>query len=181
MSHNTIKVDGLAPDSTSKFVTKEYIQYGKGETPSSPSITLSNGTNYPFYDTSPINTIVGATLNQAGDTLTSIDLPAGKYIIYLNLGAVAVTSGTVWLTYSLIVPALVSGTDYSYSNISQVVGNDTINSMRSYAPTPEASYLFLTSDTNLTVTSGIILSITTRSSSSARYAETSSLTILKME
>ena len=79
-------VNGSVPTGTT-----EYIRIGQGE---------NSGARYPhsnvpsqaarhiwWYDTSPINTITGATVHHSGlgDWYYRITLPAGKYLIMMNL------------------------------------------------------------------------------------------------
>lgn len=118
MSHNTITVKSVEPDSTSEIdlavddlVTgtpsegdtisyssgawgftatsalsgaMSYLLIGRGESNdySNSGATGSPAVSDPwyFYDTSPDNQI-GATINSTSNWITSVDLPAGKYIV----------------------------------------------------------------------------------------------------
>jgi len=63
-----------------------HIFIGQGESalytssPQGTSSITSTSTIY-LYDTSPVNTISGATINKTGDWVTSVSLPAGDYYI----------------------------------------------------------------------------------------------------
>lgn len=104
-SNQVIKYDGSEwINSAAPAGTGEYIQIGRGETYSS---------NYPFlvpgtanrviyiYDTNPVNTISGATLNQSSTTnwYTSVTLPAGKYMFISQTNVNFSSSG--YLVYQL--------------------------------------------------------------------------------
>jgi len=104
-TNEVIKYDGAQwINSTAPASTGEYIQLGRGET---------YGSNYPFtlptaanriiyiYDTSPVNTISGATLNASGtaDWYTSVTLPAGKYMFISQTNVNFSASG--YLVYQL--------------------------------------------------------------------------------
>ena len=104
-TNEVVKYDGSQwVNSTAPGGTGEYIQLGRGETYSS---------NYPFlvpsaanriiymYDTSPVNTITGATLNASGtaDWYTSVTLPAGKYMFICQTNVNFSSSG--YLVYQL--------------------------------------------------------------------------------
>jgi hypothetical protein len=64
----------------------EFIFIGQGESDAysnSPHGTgaFSATSALYVYDTSPQNSITGATINKTGDWITSIELPAGKYAV----------------------------------------------------------------------------------------------------
>lgn len=104
-SNEVIKYDGAQwINSTAPTGTGEYIQLGRGET---------YGSNYPFlapsalnriiylYDTTPINTISGATLHQSATThwYDSVTLPAGKYNIISQTNVAFSASGYLVFNY----------------------------------------------------------------------------------
>ena len=177
MSHNIITVDSTNPDVNSKIQTVEYIQFGRGEFPSSPSINIDVDDTFPFYDTSPVNNIVGATLNQTGDILDSIDLPAGKYLVFVNTGGVSCTStGFNNATYYF------TGSTTQINPIASLVGTVPAEYMKTFRALYCPSYLILSSATTCYVKCGFKTTLANpASSTSARYAHTSSLTILRVE
>lgn len=89
---------------TPSLGTGEFILFGQGETnnySNSGAANLNAGTTLRLYDTSPINTISGATLNVTSGSananennwLTSIDLPAGDYLLTAGVGVEFSASG----------------------------------------------------------------------------------------
>jgi hypothetical protein len=93
MSHNIISVDGALPNVKSEVTSGiQFIQFGQGETPSSPSIIIAVNQTFPFYDTAPINTIEGASISTTNDVLDSITLPAGRYLNFINVGGTGITT-----------------------------------------------------------------------------------------
>jgi len=74
----------------------DFILFGQGETnnySNSGASNLNAGSTFRLYDTSPVNTISGATLNTTSDWLTSIDLPAGEYLLTASVGIEFSASG----------------------------------------------------------------------------------------
>lgn len=74
----------------------DFILFGQGETNSysnSGASDLNAGSTLRLYDTSPINTISGATLSTASNWLTSIDLPSGEYLLTASVGIEFSASG----------------------------------------------------------------------------------------
>ena len=172
MSHNIISVDSTTPDVNSTIQTVEYIQFGRGESPASPSLSIAVGNVWPFYDTEPVNTIKGATLNITNDELDSIDLPAGKYLVWMNTGAAASgTSGFVWAAYYF------TNATVQYTTTRSLVGNSGF--MTSYADFFLPSYINLSSATRCFARCSQATPSAT--STSSRYATTSCLTILRIE
>lgn len=113
-ANEVVKWDGSQwINSTAPAGTGEYIQLGRGET---------YGSDYPFsvpntanriiylYDTTPVNTISGATLHQSATThwYDSITLPAGKYMIMCQTNVAFSQSG--YLVFALKTSG---NTDYS--------------------------------------------------------------------
>lgn len=177
MSHNIISVDNTSPDVNSDFRTQFYIQFGRGEIPSSPSITLNTGEAYPLYDTAPVNTIEGATINTTNDEFVSVELPAGQYLIYLNAGAVASpTSNFYWGAYYF------TDSPTQINPIAGFVGANAVEYMNPYASVYCPSYLNLSSATTCYVKCGNSAGpFRPHTSTNSRYALTSSLTIIKVD
>ena len=64
----------------------EYMFIGRGESSAytnSPNgtNTITNTSDLYVYDTSPTNTITGATISSTNDWVSSITLPAGNYVV----------------------------------------------------------------------------------------------------
>ena len=86
-------VNGAAPAGSA-----EYILIGQGESnaySNSGAANLSAGTELRIYDTSPRNTITGATLTEysTSDWYSSITLPAGKYYCIAQFNVEFTASG----------------------------------------------------------------------------------------
>jgi hypothetical protein len=176
MSHNIISVDTDKPDVNTRLYSGiEYIQFGRGETPASPSLTVSVGNNWPFYDTAPINKISGATISTSSDVLTSITLPAGKYVCYVSLGATSITSGYNFALYHIV------NSSNALCGHESTVGVP-FGQTNTIAVTYQPNWINITSSTTINIecrnynaSSGSSVSTT-----NARYAETSSVCILKV-
>lgn len=85
MSHNAFTVNGLEPDVNSAINVSlaAVIRIGQGQSDAYSNSGGSLGVNSDlyFYDTAPLNSIVGATLNGSNDWYSSVTLPAGQYLI----------------------------------------------------------------------------------------------------
>ena len=172
MSHNILSVDGSQPNVNSEIVAGiQYLQYGQGEIPASPSITVQAGATYPFYDTSPINTIDGATIAHTNNVLDSITLPSGKYIAYFNCGGVA-TSGPNYAIYNIMNPS------NALNGVEMMTGIATYFTIgATYLP----NWFHLTSQTTIFCKCSIVNPTgTSYSTTNDRYAENGSLCILKV-
>lgn len=123
-----------APASVSGSSEIEYLWFGRGESEDydySPATSLGAPYNFYLYDTSPTNTITGATLSVtassgagagSGDWLDSFTLPAGTY--RFQVVANVEFSGTGFFKWSL----------YN-TTTSAYVGNDgTVGAAGSGAP-----------------------------------------------
>lgn len=83
-----LKYDGTnwTPASASSASSVEFIFIGHGESnvySNSPHGTgaFTNASDLYVYDTSPTNTITGATITSSSNWVSSITLPAGNYIV----------------------------------------------------------------------------------------------------
>lgn len=87
MSHNAQVINGVEPNALSQYsgvIARPIVLIGRGLTAAystSGASDLSVNTNVRFYDTSPINSITGATLNGSADWYQSVTLPAGTFFI----------------------------------------------------------------------------------------------------
>ena len=172
MSHNIISVDGALPNVKSQITAGiEYIQFGQGEIPSSPSITVQAGAIYPFYDTAPLNTIDGATISTTNDILDSITLPAGKYIAYFNCGGVA-TSGPNYAIYNMM------NSSSAFNGVEMMTGIATYFTIgATYLP----NWFHLTSTSTIFCKCSVVNPVSTSySTTNDRYAKNGSLCILKV-
>jgi len=88
-TNDILQYDGTNwnPASVSASAAVSAIFIGRGESSAytnSPQSTTSISAGNPVYvyDTSPVNTISGATVNTTNDWITSVTLPAGEYIFH---------------------------------------------------------------------------------------------------
>lgn len=85
MSHNVTTFNANEPNRDSEVTAvRPMILIGAGESnaySNSSATGLGANTNLYFYDSSPLNTISGATLTGSSGWYSSVTLPAGKYII----------------------------------------------------------------------------------------------------
>jgi len=87
MSHNTIAVNNYSADIESDITLASSVSFavfGRGESSAysnSPATGTGNGSQFYFYDTSPINQITGLTFSTTSDWCTQFTLPAGQYIV----------------------------------------------------------------------------------------------------
>ena len=137
-----IKYDGSGyVNATAPAGAMEYILLGQGESDAysaysnSPASSMSNGQTIQIYDTAPINTITGSTLNSTGDWYNSLSLPTGKYHIMIQTRVVFSASGY-----------LVAGLMYfSSPRSSNLVIGDNSSSYAGGVSTTISSYLNATS------------------------------------
>jgi len=134
-----IKYDGSGyVNATAPAGAMEYILLGQGESDAysnSPATSMSNGQTIHIYDTAPINTIAGSTLNSTGDWYNSLSLPTGKYHIMIQTRVEFSASGY-----------LVAGLMYSSSpRSSNLVIGDNSSSYAGGVSTTISSYLEATS------------------------------------
>ena len=112
---------GWTPVSASASSEVEFIFIGHGESDAysnSPHGTgaFTSTSDLYVYDTSPVNTITGATITSSSNWISSITLPAGNYLV----------SGQTLLEFSSSGYALFSFHDSSNTRLSQsgLVGTD---------------------------------------------------------
>jgi len=87
MSHNSLEVNSNKPSRDgvvlSPTIYKE-IRIGGGslsDNYSNSSATELNNSTLEFYDSSPINTIEGATITSSSNWISGVTLPAGTYLL----------------------------------------------------------------------------------------------------
>jgi len=120
-----IKYDGANYiNADSPGVTVEYIRIGQGESnaySNSGAGNLSSGTELRIYDTSPINTITGATLTQylTSNWYRSFTLPAGKYFVLSGFNVEFSASG--------YIAAQLINNSSAWRSIRAVVGDNAAN------------------------------------------------------
>lgn len=85
MSHNAFTINGVEPDVNSAISSAiaAIIRIGQGQADAYANSggSLAVGSDLFFYDTAPLNSISGATLNGSGNWYSSVTLPAGQYLI----------------------------------------------------------------------------------------------------
>jgi len=86
MSYNANKINNTEPQATGAYTVTSgataVISFGQGESDlyaNSGQTLMTAGASFFFYDTAPVNTIEGATVNSGW--INSVTLPAGKYQI----------------------------------------------------------------------------------------------------
>ena len=103
MSHNAFTINGVEPDVNSSInsAIAAIIRIGQGQSSaySNSGGSLSAGSDLFFYDTAPLNTISGATLNGSGDWYSSVTLPAGQYLIRGYFSALFSATGIMGLRF----------------------------------------------------------------------------------
>lgn len=99
MSHNAFTINGVEPDVNSAISGSlaAVIRIGQGlsDAYSNSGGALASGSDLYFYDTAPINTIAGATLNGANNWYSSVTLPAGRYLLRGYFSALFSATGTL--------------------------------------------------------------------------------------
>lgn len=97
MSHNAFTVNGAEPDVNSAISVSlsALIRIGQGQADaySNSGGSLAVGSDLYFYDTAPLNTIAGATLNGSSNWYSSVTLPAGQYLIRSYFSALFSATG----------------------------------------------------------------------------------------
>jgi len=97
VSHNAFTINGIEPDVNSAIsaAIAAVIRIGQGQSAaySSSGGTLAAGSDLFFYDTAPLNTIDGASLNGSGGWYSSVTLPAGSYLIRSYFSALFSATG----------------------------------------------------------------------------------------
>lgn len=87
MSHNANTINSIEPTASGSFEglsPNQVILIGEGASVDyslSPATGLAAGDDLYLYDTSPTNTISGATISTTSGWIDSVSLPAGKYHI----------------------------------------------------------------------------------------------------
>jgi len=101
MGHNNITVNNFEPNIESAIdftTTTPIILIGRNHSqaydsnPASP--TLGAGDTLYIYDSSPINTISGASISSSNDWVSGVTLPAGTYIMSILFSVVFTASGS---------------------------------------------------------------------------------------
>ena len=87
MSHHSLAVNANTPSRDSVISTPAIfneIRIGgdalSDNYANSPATAINNSTLY-YYDTSPVNTIDGATITSSNNWVSSITLPIGTYLL----------------------------------------------------------------------------------------------------
>tara|TARA_B100001059_G_C17635194_1_gene476455 strand:+ start:270 stop:794 length:525 start_codon:yes stop_codon:yes gene_type:complete len=100
MGHNNITVNNHKPEISGKInFTAQTILIGRNHSqsystnPESP--TLSSGDTLYIYDSSPINTIEGATITSSSNWISGVTLPAGTYSMSMMFSCVFTASGSI--------------------------------------------------------------------------------------
>lgn len=153
--------------------TGEFILFGQGETnnySNSGASNLNAGQTLRLYDTSPINSISGATLNTTSDWLTSIDLPAGEYL--LTAGVQVEFSATGYFGFKFDDGAI------NVSHIAYIgdTGTVAIDGPSSFIQ----SYLNLSASANLTLQIHAVSNVDTIANQGATISESGQIMIIQV-
>jgi hypothetical protein len=96
-SGEVIKYNGSSWDTGSPPAgSPQYILVGQGESSAysnSTATALAQGDSLQIYDTSPKNTITGASLTSTSNWIREITLPAGQYFVQCQTNVVFSASG----------------------------------------------------------------------------------------
>ena len=87
----------------SSSVAAQMIIIGRGELDAysnSGATSFASGQILRVYDTSPINTITGASLTSSNNWISAITLPTGVYIVRAFFGAVFTASGELKVNFN---------------------------------------------------------------------------------
>lgn len=145
-ANQVIKYDGAGyVNSDAPAATVEYIRIGQGESDlysNSGASNLNSGSALRIYDTAPLNTITGATLNQysTSDWYTSFSLPAGKYFVLSQfnvefsasgyIAAQLINSSSQWRSIRAVVgdnaSNFIDGASTSITGLFELSGSETI-------------------------------------------------------
>lgn len=114
MSHNIITVNNSEPDvegNITGVAPNQIIMIGEGASVDyslSPATSTISGATLFTYDSSPINTIGSATINQTNGWVTSVVLPAGRYHIQAGFQVEFSASGSLMFAVAVNGTALAS-------------------------------------------------------------------------
>lgn len=117
MSHNLFTVNSVDADRDGDMTVAAgaaVIAFGRGESSAysnSPATGFTASSDFYFYDTSPTNTISGATLTTTSNWCSTFELPAGKYIVKWQTH-VENTGSTWYLVVGLYEGATRRGSNY---------------------------------------------------------------------
>lgn len=145
-SNEVIKYDGAGwVNSTAPGANVEYIRIGQGESDlysNSGAGNLNSGSALRIYDSSPLNTITGATLTQylTSGWYSSFSLPAGKYFVLSQfnvefsasgyIAAQLINSSSQWRSIRAVVGDnagnLLDGASTSITGLFELSGSETI-------------------------------------------------------
>ena len=145
-TNQVIKYDGAGyVNADSPGATVEYIRIGQGESnlySNSGAANLNSGSALRIYDTSPLNTITGATLTEysTSDWYSSFSLPAGKYFLLSQfnvefsasgyIAAQLINSSSQTRSMKAVVGdnagALIDGASTSITGLFELSGSETI-------------------------------------------------------
>ncbi len=136
-----LKYDGLTWSNVTPVVDAQYIWIGQGESDAYSNTgntgSISNGHAWYVYDTSPTNSITGATITKIGSTdwIDYITLPAGTYTVDAQFFAEWTASG--YLECQLFrstsnSPTWTTSTSYAISSaayIGETLGSSAISNV----------------------------------------------------
>lgn len=168
-------VNGAAPAGSA-----QYILIGQGESDlysNSGAANLNSGTELRIYDTSPRNTITGATLTEylTSDWYTSITLPAGDYFIMSQFNVEFTASG--------YIAAQLINTSSANRSMRAVVGDNASTLINGGSTTITGLFRLSASETlelQITNTSNVDGAVTNPASSTNFIAENTFLYIQKV-
>lgn len=150
----------------------EMIIFGQGESSAysnSPAGSFSAGQTIYAYDTSPVNTISGATLSTTNNWLNSFTLPSGEYLLCAIVACEFSASGYLGFAY------------YAGSTLSSHVGfiGDNVTSYDGAAGFIQ-SYIELSSSTTLNLEIQSSSNVDSVSNQGNTVSEATQIVIIKL-
>lgn len=97
MSYNANTINNIEPSASGAFSflsSNEYIRIGQGQSSAystSPASAMTVGSQFYFYDSAPLNTVVGASVSSGWSS--TVTLPAGQYHFMFQSNIVFSASG----------------------------------------------------------------------------------------
>tara|TARA_Y100000592_G_scaffold19287_2_gene29536 strand:+ start:2565 stop:3206 length:642 start_codon:yes stop_codon:yes gene_type:complete len=175
-SDQVIKYDGSGwVNASAPSGSASYILIGQGETSAysnSGASNLNANSYLEIYDTSPKNTITGASLTTSSDWTSSVTLPAGQYFVQCQTKVSFSASG--YLLYSLANTS-------NNSNVSAgaLIGDNATSYASGVASTIQ-SYISLSSNTTIGIKLGQVSNLDNKTNQGNDISEHTFLLIVKI-
>ena len=176
-SDQVIKYDGSGwVNASVPAGSANYILIGQGETSaysnSGSGSSLTTNSYLEIYDTSPKNTITGASLTTSNDWTSSVTLPAGQYFVQCQTKVSFSASG--YLLYSLA-----NTSNNSNLSAGALIGDNATSYASGVASTIQ-SYISLSGNTTLGIKLGQVSNLDNKASQGNDISEHTFLLIVKI-